>query len=411
MKRTPQANLTQSRLTDIFTQKKSSVDHGVDMDCGDRRGGGEEDDSMTSTETVCSPSDRSTGTSPVRYSGSRADTGQVVTADFLLKSLKENTEHLIRTFNLSLGLVAQKVDNNTKGIEANRNELDRQAKIADDRWTDLQRLTARVSALERGPPTSVEPAARATLSDDYLKARRSIRVWPVKGLTEEELWGEAGEFLHTQLAISTSDIDQDDVDDVRRVVGEREVEGIRDEVVIVFKDQRKRDLAMASSVNLAKYIDQFGKPTAGTRIEVPEELGDTFRLLSRFGTRLRARHGAGTKRHVKFDDYNGSMYVNVKLPGDATWTRVSPNMAKDDLEASIREEQRANGKRLASKLVPGPRERLGRPMIVAGPSAPIATDRGRLGAVGQLVPSTTAVASQERRGPRWTGPRGGPPRV
>ena len=263
MKRTPQANLTQSRLTDIFTQKKSNLEPSVEMDCGGQDGNCMEEDSMTSTETICSPNGRATGTSsPVRNPAGRAAAGQVVMTDFLLRSLKENTDHLIKTFNLSLGLVAQKVDNNTKGIEANRHELERQSKVADDRWTDLQRLTARVTALERGPPTSVEPAAKATLSDSYLRARRSIRIWPVRGLTEEDLWGEAGEFLHKQLAISTNDVGQDDVKDVQRVVGERAVEGIRDEVVVVFKDQRKRDLAMASSVNLARYIDQLGKPTA-----------------------------------------------------------------------------------------------------------------------------------------------------
>ena len=237
---------------------------------------------------------------------------------------------------------------------------------------------------------AVEPLSRAPLSDGYLKARRSIRIWPVRGVSEGELWGEAGEFLHTQLAMSTDDVGQDDVEDVRRVVGERMVEGIHDEVVVVFKDQRKRDLAMASSVNLASFVDQTGRPTAGTRLEVPDELADTFRLLARFGTRLRARHGAGTKRHVKFDDYKGSMYINIKLPGDSTWTRISPDMAREDLEASLREEQKANGKR------PGPRERLSRPMIaVPGERRGV----GASGPGGSDLPAQSGV-----RRPRWTGP-------
>ena len=106
------------------------------------------------------------------------------------------------------------------------------------------------------------------------------------------------------------------------------------------------------------------------------------------------------------------MYVNIKLPGDTTWTRVSPSMARDDLEASIREEQRANGKRLVSKLVPGPRERLGRPMIGAKGAASANNDRRRFGAVGQLVPGSVAEAPQpEGRRPRWTGPQGGLPQA
>ena len=83
-----------------------------------------------------------------------------------------------------------------------------------------------------------------------------------------------------------------------------------------------------SSPALSCKVDREGRPTAGIRLEVPPELGDTFWLLSCFGTRLRARHGTGTKRHIKFDDYNGSMFTNVKLPGDKSWTKITPEMAK-----------------------------------------------------------------------------------
>ena len=54
-------------------------------------------------------------------------------------------------------------------------------------------------------------------------------------------------------------------------------------------------------------------------MEVPTELQETFRLLSRFGTRLLARHGEGTRRNIKFDDYSGTLFTNVKLPGPGLW--------------------------------------------------------------------------------------------
>ena len=136
------------------------------------------------------------------------------------------------------------------------------------------------------------------------------------------------------------------------------------EVIVTFFDRRKRDAVVANSVNLASWTDPAGKPTAGIRLENPRELEDTFRLLSRFGTRLRARHGVGTKRHIKFDDFMGTLYSNVKLPGDDTWTRVTPEMVRDDLQASVNEENTATKKRLTAKLVPfpGPKERLSRPL-------------------------------------------------
>ena len=60
-----------------------------------------------------------------------------------------------------------------------------------------------------------------------------------------------------------------------------------------FCKRQKRDLVVTSSPTLSCRVDRQGKPTAEIRLEVPPELGDTFRLLSRFGTRLRARHGVG----------------------------------------------------------------------------------------------------------------------
>ena len=128
-------------------------------------------------------------------------------------------------------------------------------------------------------------------------------------------------------------------------------------MIVKFYDKQKRDQVVSSSPYLANRIDKEGKPTAGIRLEVPPELDDTFRLLHRFGSRLCARHGIGTKRHIKFDDFNGSLFTNIKLPGDSSWTRVTPAMTREDLGASLREENAHTQKRLAAKLVPGPRER------------------------------------------------------
>ena len=128
---------------------------------------------------------------------------------------------------------------------------------------------------------------------------------------------------------------------------------------------------MSSSSNLASKVNREGKTTAGIRLEIPPELDGTFRLLSRFGTRLRARHGTGTKRHIKFDDYTASLYTNIKLPGDNSWTNITPRMAKEDLEASVQEENSQVKKRMALKLVPGSRDRLSVPVqdtrIIASP--------------------------------------------
>lgn len=69
---------------------------------------------------------------------------------------------------------------------------------------------------------------------------------------------------------------------------------------------RQRDMLMLGMPNLASCADSDNRPTSGVRLEIPRELGATFRLLLRFGTRLQAQHGEGTKRHIKLDDYEAS---------------------------------------------------------------------------------------------------------
>lgn len=175
------------------------------------------------------------------------------------------------------------------------------------------------------------------------------------------------------------------------------------EVLVVFRNSKVRDLVISHSSNLAGRVDGTGRPTAGTRIEIPQELKETFGLLARFGTRLRARHGEGTKRHIKFDDYAGSLYTNVKLPGDMEWTRVTPDMAREDIDRSLHEENTRNQKRLAAKLVSGPRDRLKLPMVMTAPGS-----RPRQGsdATGRGKESGELAGIPPGKRPRWNAPGG-----
>ena len=222
-------------------------------------------------------------------------------------------------------------------------------------------------------------------------ARRSVRMWPISGDDEDALWEGVGDFLHDTLAIRSDDVSQNDIESISRIQGDDMV-AVKGEALVTFYDKKKRDLVLTHSPSLACKIDGENKPTAGIRLEIPPELDDTFRLLTRFGARLRARHGAGTRRHIKFDDFNASLFTNVKLPGDVNWTRVTADMARNDLEASMREEGIATQKRLASKLMPGPRERLNRPMTT------------RTEALLGPPPSEAPVAGPSGKRPRWLVP-------
>ena len=358
MKRTPQPQLTQSRLTGsgLLQIQGSSVPPAPPGTTPKAAGTPNVDVMDTSAPpqavdgngVVAGPPDPAVNSS-----------GTVVTTDFLLKTLKANTDEIIKSFTTNLGALSSRVDGNALKTADNSAAIaDQESELTRQRG-ELKAIRARVSTLERQPMPTKTVRHRAVLSEEYIAARNSIRMWPIRGLSDHDIWGNVGDFIHDTLRVSTSDVGHEDIVSITRVIEDGTPEEIRDEVLVRFRDRRVRDTVMANSVNLAGCIDQAGRPTAGTRLEIPHELKDTFRLLSRFGTRLRARHGAGTKRHFKFD---GSMYANFKLPGDANWTRVSPEMARADLEKSHREEDVLNQRRLAEKLIPGPRERLQRPM-------------------------------------------------
>ena len=381
MKRTPQPNLTQSKLTSMLQhQPAPTIAAPVAAKTTNARGDIPElPGSPTDMDTT--PAAAKTGTNP----GSN-----LVTTDFLLKSLKENTDHIIKAFTTNLGMLSQRVDGNSALISENKEELARQKVAVDRHNTEISGLAARVSELERsGLPQASAVQRRVELSEEYTWARRSIRVWPVPGNSEAAMWEGVGDFIHETLKISTDDLGQDDIESVQRVL-DAGATGVKEEVIVTFFDKKKRDIIPGSAQSLSRHIDREGRPTAGIRLEIPPELQDSFRLLTRFGTRLRARHGAGTRRHIKFDDFTGTLFSNVKLPGDESWNRVTPEMARDDLDASQKEENAATRKRLAAKLVPGPRERLSRPV-------PPARQPPR--------PALTAAASEPSgKRPRWSVP-------
>ena len=386
MKRTPQPNLTQSKLTSMLqTQARPGENVGPQAPQPDARR------TITLDEVEMETAD------PAPAPGAAtAPTSMFLTTDLFLKAMKENREQIIGSFNATIESLSRRIDTNDSRITSNTTAIKLQSSVADANRVDIAKLAARVDGLERDRSRvagSMDVEVRATLSPEYMLARRSIRMWPVAGITEEELWQGVGDFIHDTMAVGIDEVGQGDIEEVKRV-DQFGVAANKSEVLVTFFDKRKRDLIMTNSPNLADRVDGMGRPTAGLRIEVPLELKDTFRLLTRFGARLRARHGPGTKRHIKFDDYEGSLFANIKLPGDQTWTRVTAGMAREDLRASLEEEGNATQKRLASKLIPGPRERLGRPMAVGTTT--------RLSRAELPAPPPTAGPSGKR--PRWSAP-------
>ena len=186
----------------------------------------------------------------------------------------------------------------------------------------------------------------------YNKARPSVRIWPVKGSDEDEIWKNTGIFLHTNLKISMDDVDQTKIEEIRRMRTPNNGR-IKQEVLVVFIDSEVRDTVASHARNLANQISKEGLPLAGLRMDIPPHLMNTFKLLENHGHELRNGHGEDFKCHIRFDDEAKSLYLNVKIPNESTWTRVEPALARSYADSA--ESQAAK----FDKLCPIPSNRQG----------------------------------------------------
>ena len=237
----------------------------------------------------------------------------------------------------SVAGVATKLDNARLDIQTNSSKIDSQALIVQENKRNIDKLAEDVLKLKNAPstkPSYASAAAAATpLSNDeeeYAKARRSIRLWPVMGTIRDDIWRNTENFIKHKLGLSA--INERDIKSISRPGVPSGIAAL-DEVIVVFVNVADRDSVVGASAKLAGNIDARGRPTAGIRLEVPRKLRASFSTLFRFGQQLRKRHGEGTRRHVKFDDGTQALYLNVKLPGEDGWNRVSIEVAKRGLRA------------------------------------------------------------------------------
>lgn len=69
---------------------------------------------------------------------------------------------------------------------------------------------------------------------------------------------------------------------------------IQNEVMIRLKTVKERDYVQSFAPNL------IGNSGAGIRLDIPEHLQGTFKLLEGHANRLKARYKEGVKRSIKF---------------------------------------------------------------------------------------------------------------
>ena len=238
----------------------------------------------------------------------------------------------------NLGNLDKRVTKASDDIRANTAKIDAQASLVHENKSSIAAIRNELVNLKSSGPSFAAVAGRTPEATEhpppedpeYNRARRSLRMWPIDGVTREEMWRDVKDFLQVKLALL--DITSQAIQSIERPEIPSGVAAKR-EVVVTFTHISTRDSVVGASARLAQYIDDNRKPTAGIRMEIPRRLRAAFASLYKYGQQLRSRHGEGTRKHVKFEDNNRTLYLNVKLPGDETWSRVSLEVARRGLRA------------------------------------------------------------------------------
>ena len=135
-------------------------------------------------------------------------------------------------------------------------------------------------------------------------------------------------FIRNKLEVPETEVNDDQIVRVRRMQPPRR-SMVHLEVCVVFGDKYSRDVIAAHGKNLKDYVNDRGQPTLGMRIQYPDHLGEDFRLLEWYGAELRKMKGPGTRRSIRFNDEDGTIYTDVQLPNTDRWHRVTTEMARE----------------------------------------------------------------------------------
>ena len=179
----------------------------------------------------------------------------------------------------------------------------------------------------------------------FLTSRRSVRIWPIEGDTSQAMRSNLDTFLLEALQLTREEIDDLDIESVTRT-RLRHNARIHLEVLVKFSSVEARDQVAMRGGYLAEFVDSCKKPLAGIRMDIPMYLNGVFKLLNSYGYKLRQLHGEGTKRYVKYDEANLSLYLDVRTPESEEWFQITPAQAKELQE--LRDQ--SNMKRLYKSL-------------------------------------------------------------
>ena len=219
-------------------------------------------------------------------------------------------------------------ENTTAEVMKLREHVDAANKALEARMDDKlearnRTITARLETLEarKSPPRSTPPrASNPRREAAYLRCRRTLKMWPVRG---EDLEDSVKSFMRQKLGIEDRRIDNLGKLEVSSAAGKLARD--RAEVLVVFEEREDRDYVKATGVNLA------ADRQAGMALHVPGHLLDDYYALSSVGYNIKSTH-TGVKRSVKFDDNTMGLFLDICINNQ--WKRIFPAEAKKALKSA-----------------------------------------------------------------------------
>ena len=200
---------------------------------------------------------------------------------------KQFTDHLAKELNRSKNETLQGIN---KRLDATEADLEKHKKEVREELnkmkSDIAAINVGAAAAPGGPTpyrdaAAAEPAAMVAQSHDlrqYWFSRRCLRMSPIDGDGEDQVWENARKFMQEMMRIPSTELAAGDIVDIRKI---RTAKGRqqRAEVNVVFVDVATRDRVSSYSKNLASFVSSDGKPMASVRPDVPGHLGGVHRAL------------------------------------------------------------------------------------------------------------------------------------
>lgn len=288
-----------------------------------------------------------------------ADMKKFIREELKKVASKEQLEEIVDSIKKNSGeikSVCERMDKQEDEVNTIRGSIQRlEHKATEDRRGLDRKIKAAVTEAISASSVQVGGAAKMEEKrfEEYDRARRAIRVWPITGESMLELRDGVEGFVMNALLVD--DFSQEWVDTVERVPAARRG-AAHSEVVVFFVDKTRRDEVFSARTRLATYIDANGKPTSGMRMHIPSFLMPAFKVLESYGYELRKLHGAELRRYIKFEEFERTLFLQVKFPNIEEWFNISVEEARTS-RTRKNERRLASAREYFSPEQPGLRER------------------------------------------------------